>query len=140
MQISRRQVSLHNKSCYFCGDTSGSMNIMRLNKSSEISYFYHGRCAYEANKERLKIWREKNRDRVRIAARERYRSRGEPYQEKRKIWSRAKYNIAKQPCEVCGNPDSKRHHPDYSKPLEVVFLCNLHHKQVAHKDLVKEKQ
>lgn len=31
------------------------------------------------------------------------------------------------PCEVCGNEKAHAHHDDYSKPLEVRFLCPLHH-------------
>ena len=34
------------------------------------------------------------------------------------------------PCLICGG-DSEAHHPDYSAPLDVVWLCRLHHKQ-AH--------
>lgn len=35
-----------------------------------------------------------------------------------------------QPCWVCG-VKAEAHHPDYSKPLEVVWLCRPHHMQ-AH--------
>jgi len=32
-------------------------------------------------------------------------------------------------CEICGNPNTHGHHDDYSKPLEVRWLCALHHKR-----------
>jgi transcription elongation factor Elf1 len=38
--------------------------------------------------------------------------------------------IQKLPCLICGE-NSEAHHPDYSKPLDVVWLCSAHHKQ-AH--------
>lgn len=34
------------------------------------------------------------------------------------------------PCLVCGC-EAEAHHPDYSRPLDVVWLCSVHHKQ-AH--------
>ena len=43
-------------------------------------------------------------------------------------------DIERQPCVVCGNPKSDGHHDDYSKPLEVVWLCRKHHKQ-RHLDM-----
>ncbi len=36
--------------------------------------------------------------------------------------------LKKLPCEKCGDINSQGHHPDYSKPLEVKWLCPLHHK------------
>lgn len=36
--------------------------------------------------------------------------------------------LLKQPCWVCGN-GAEAHHPDYDRPLDVVWLCNPHHKQ-----------
>ena len=39
--------------------------------------------------------------------------------------------ISRQPCSTCGAPKSHGHHPDYGKPLEVVWLCDHHHKE-AH--------
>lgn len=32
-------------------------------------------------------------------------------------------------CKVCGSP-AQMHHPDYSKPLEVVWLCVKHHREL----------
>lgn len=39
--------------------------------------------------------------------------------------------IEKEPCLVCG--DTKKvhaHHDDYNKPLEVLWLCPIHHRQL----------
>jgi len=35
--------------------------------------------------------------------------------------------IYKQPCSICGNPKSHGHHSDYSKPLNITWLCCRHH-------------
>ena len=32
------------------------------------------------------------------------------------------------PCEVCGDCKSQAHHPDYSRPLEIKWLCFYHHR------------
>ena len=41
------------------------------------------------------------------------------------------HKIKKSPCEVCGETlNIHGHHPDYSFPLRVMWLCPLHHKEI----------
>lgn len=37
--------------------------------------------------------------------------------------------MSRRPCEVCGAAEAQAHHDDYSKPLEVRWLCRPHHDQ-----------
>ena len=42
-----------------------------------------------------------------------------------------RHGMVKGVCEVCGTTvNVQGHHPDYSKPLEVVWLCAKHHQEV----------
>ncbi len=54
--------------------------------------------------------------------------------EAEKILARTKLNnairdghIARGPCRDCGVPDTHGHHHDYSKPLDVIWLCQEYH-------------
>ena len=37
--------------------------------------------------------------------------------------------LIKKPCEKCGKKKVHGHHPDYSKPLKVTWLCEKHHRE-----------
>lgn len=53
----------------------------------------------------------------------------------------ARGHIDRQPCFICG-ANAHGHHPDYSRPLEVTWLCPLHHAQ-AHqlaRRIAKQRQ
>lgn len=47
--------------------------------------------------------------------------------------------LVRQPCEKCGNPKTHGHHNDYSKPLEVRWLCHSHHMQFHYELKLKNK-
>ena len=38
--------------------------------------------------------------------------------------------LKKEPCEVCGAAFTHGHHDDYTKPLDVRWLCPSHHRQL----------
>jgi hypothetical protein len=41
--------------------------------------------------------------------------------------------LKRQPCQVCGSTSNiEAHHPDYSKPLEVEWVCRKHHRAIEH--------
>lgn len=47
--------------------------------------------------------------------------------------------VVRQPCQRCGRIDALAHHHDYSKPLDVIWLCPQHHAE-AHGKRVIEKR
>ncbi len=54
--------------------------------------------------------------------------------EKRKAHVKIKYairagKIRRSPCVECSEPKSHAHHTDYSKPLQVIWLCAICHKR-----------
>lgn len=76
-------------------------------------------------KSNLKRWRKQNPETV--------RAQKKRHPEK----MRARYAVAnairdgrlkKRPCEVCGAKKVEGHHEDYSRPLDVNWLCNVHHR------------
>jgi hypothetical protein len=38
--------------------------------------------------------------------------------------------VQRSPCHICGAQVAEGHHPDYSRPRDVVWLCRLHHMQL----------
>jgi hypothetical protein len=46
--------------------------------------------------------------------------------------------LERKPCEVCGSIKSQGHHDDYSKPLDVKWLCFKHHRE-RHGQIVTAK-
>lgn len=38
--------------------------------------------------------------------------------------------INKERCIKCGNINTEAHHKDYSKPLDIIWLCRKHHKEI----------
>ena len=66
--------------------------------------------------QKKKEWYERNRDRLKVRDRVRYAL---------KVGK-----LVKQPCAECGELEVEGHHPDYSRPLDVIWLCRKHHMEI----------
>lgn len=79
----------------------------------------------ESAKRTARAWYAKNKERI-LAARK-----------ARRVLVRARTKInnavrdgraARLPCQICNQVRSEAHHCDYSQPLDVMWLCAVHHR------------
>lgn len=55
----------------------------------------------------------------------------EKYRAHQLVWyATSDGRLKRLPCAVCGSERVDAHHRDYSKPLDVVWLCREHHRMV----------
>ena len=83
------------------------------------------------NKEYNKLWRRKNG--YHNEEKWRKNNRLKVNVEQMLIRAIKRGEIKRMPCMICGKEKTHAHHPDYVKPLEVIFLCSLHHKEIHRK-------
>lgn len=104
-----------------CRSCDATENLMRSgHRNGKQRYMCRACNAKKKRDERIKKIPALNR------ATESYRKR---FPERHQARLLARKHIPLRLCQVCGEK-AVRHHPDWSKPLEVVFLCHLHHKHV----------
>lgn len=99
-------------------------------KKLEITYKTQSRPEFkERKKEYDKKWREENKEYLKTY-------RGTPtFKIKNSAREKLRYaiktgKIKRLPCEVCGQEKTHGHHTDYRKPLDVMWLCTLHHGEI----------
>lgn len=107
----------------------------------------------EKNKRKVIEYRQSNRELSRVYVKKRRKVKPEEHrkavmgwywrnQDKVKAWrvyKKALRNgvLKREGCDVCG-AEADGHHEDYEKPLEVIWLCRLHHK-ARHNALLEAK-
>ena len=90
------------------------------------------RAAQERAK--AKAWREANPDKVR-AYRASYRAPGQQGRARAAVGRAvAAGTLEREPCLFCGAERVEAHHHDYDAPLDVTWLCSVHH-ALAHRAL-----
>lgn len=45
--------------------------------------------------------------------------------------------LIRQPCKICGKK-AQAHHPDYRRPLHVLWLCFRHHREIEHGQITSQ--
>ncbi|KKL82730.1 hypothetical protein LCGC14_1981810 [marine sediment metagenome] len=132
----KKKIGLANKGewvsfeCDYCGGRSKSQASKYKRKKR---HFCSNKCYARYRKEILPK-EEQNRY-----------GTGESIEEKiKKLKCRSNFNhylrdkkIKRMPCIVCGSLKSEGHHFNYSKPLEVTWLCFKHHRQI-HKQSIEQ--
>lgn len=121
------------KKCCICKKIK-LINEFRKQADTIDGYAYICR---ECKKKKESIWRNKNRLEIRKRQREYYNKNRDLILKKRSenydpIKSKARFlarKIELQKCIFC-DKQGERHHKDYKHPLDIVFLCKSHHKQV----------
>lgn len=51
------------------------------------------------------------------------------YNKRHMARKQVQWHLEKLPCELCGDLKAEAHHDDYSKALNIMWLCRKHHMQ-----------
>lgn len=116
---------------------------LRFRSSSQFNYGHRCRSCdvlkaqkwYEKNLARRKKWKrgyERKKTVEDPLFRQRKRYHNEKFPKRRKARTKLSNSlrdgkIVRRPCQECGSKNSHAHHYDYSRPLDVVWLCTEHH-------------
>ena len=83
------------------------------------------------------LWVVNNPDKVREIRRRSYKKSPEKYKARQLVREEIrKGNIKRGACSMCGKEKAEAHHPDYSKPLDIMWLCRFHHGVVEGRSVV----
>lgn len=97
-------------------------------KDVRMNYYSNRERAREYEKKRNKTLKRKKQKAV-YQLRRRNKHRGKCRAEQMVSNAIRDGRIIRRPCVKCGNPKSEAHHPDYRKPLDVIWLCMKHHRE-----------
>lgn len=129
------------KKCFKCGVVKplgdfythpkmkdGHLNKCKVCTQSDTREHYAQTRESQAQYERLRYYHPGRRQQ--ISESQRKQRKNNPDKDKARVAVHRAIlagKIVKLPCEVCGEINSQAHHTDYTKPLDVKWLCRKHH-------------
>ena len=138
--MKRGRPKLNRKNCRDCNKRLDGNNKSYCKK---CTLYNHGRQASHLRKdflERDKEYQRNKRETLEGYKTEEYREWREKNPEKYEAYKKfqnIRKKIKKSPCVDCGRKSNIHgHHPDYSKPYEVIWVCPIHHKNYHLKPIV----
>lgn len=112
------------------------INYRKTEKYKEIQKRYH-----QNNQSVVQEWRNKNRESINAKAREYLRRPDAQFKEICRRKTRQFIyggKLTRGACCKCGAEKVDAHHEDYTKPLDVIWLCRKHHHEL-HKNINDKK-
>lgn len=138
------------KTCFKCGDIKRiemfykhpGMKDGRLGKCKECTkadvsenYAMRRRQYSDYDKKRFKTPERKAQ--MKEAQRIRRKKNPEKYKAYNAVSNAVRVGrLVREPCVYCGDPKSQGHHDDYSKPLDVRWVCFKCHREKEHGQIV----
>lgn len=121
--------------CQKCGETDEAKLTLCYKyfskKANELRSYYYCR---DCNKDRRNKYNSVNRDVLNKNVTKSNLKYPEKKYAREQVKSALKTGrLVKQPCGICGEQISQAHHTDYSKPLEVQWLCSGCHAELHKK-------
>lgn len=106
-------------------------NFINRERRREINRKSEGRAENkQAKKDRWNKWYQKNKE---VITKKRKRDVIKNRARRKFYYHISVGNIKKLPCSKCGNEKVEGHHPNYAKPLQVIWLCRKHHSFIHRK-------
>jgi hypothetical protein len=109
--------------CTTCKETKPVDEFNRDASRGKRRQYRANKCRTCENAKRARHYLSNKTDRERNKKSMKARAHGRVY------FAKQKGQLIKKPCEVCGVEEADAHHDDYAKPLEVRWLCRVHHRQ-----------
>ena len=117
--------------------SDGHLGKCKSCTKSEVTNNRRSKREYYSQYDRLRFRTDRRKKSVVSAQRKRRIVSPEKYKARNAVSNALRDGrLKKECCQNCGNPKSQAHHDDYSKPLDVKWLCFKCHRETKHNQVV----